>query len=238
MSNILELDIETAPGIAYIWSMFDTFVPLERLIEPSRVICAAYKWHGKKGVTFLSEWGDGRDEMLSELAAAISMADAVITYNGDKFDLPKLQGEFVRASIDPPAPPTSIDLYKAVKKLGYQSNKLEFIGPYLGIGRKVEHAGFKLWRDVLAGSPSAQKEMERYNVQDVILLGRLYNVLKPYISNHPYLHNSGPVVCSTCGHWDLRHRGYRYTRTMKIERLRCHSCGHWDSGKRSKKAVN
>jgi hypothetical protein len=33
----------------------------------------------------------------------------------------------------------------------FLSNKLDYIVQYLGIGKKVEHEGFGLWRKVMAG---------------------------------------------------------------------------------------
>src|SRR5690606_8261523 len=142
--KILLLDIETAPAISYIWRMFDETVGLEQLIDPGRAICAAWQWYGNKTVEFGAEWDVGvpTTEWLHRLHAAMSEADAVVTFNGNKFDLPKLNGEFIRIGLGPPAPSASIDLRVTSRKLGYISGKLAFLGPYLKIGAKVKHEGF------------------------------------------------------------------------------------------------
>jgi hypothetical protein len=230
--KILLLDIETGPAKAYIWSLFDTYTPLERLIEPGRMLCFAAKWVGEKHMHFHAEWTRGREYMLVWLKDLIDEADAVVTYNGDKFDILKIRGELIANRLQPMAPITSIDLYKVCKKLGWISGKLEYVGPFLGIGAKTKHAGFKLWRDVLDGCPKARAKMEKYNKQDVKLLEKLYKRLRPYMDKHPALRSG--IECKNCGSKHVQHRGYRYTKTTKTERVQCQRCGKWDSGKRTK----
>lgn len=231
--RILVIDIETSPGLGYFWRIFDENIGIEQIVEPSRIICAAFKWHGEAGITFYSEWTDGTKAMLHGIHQALGEADAVVTFNGDKFDLPRLNGEFIGQGLDPLPPLTSIDLRKTTKKLGLMSGKLDYVVQYYKIGKKIEHEGFPLWRKVLARDEAACKRMERYNKFDTFLTARLYNFLRPYMDNHPYIQPSG--MCSACGSDDLIHRGYRYTKTMQTERLQCKVCGKWNIGKRSKK---
>jgi hypothetical protein len=229
--KILLLDIETGPGIAYFWNLYDDSIPLDRLIAPSRILCAAFKWYGEKGETFVSEWTHTPERMLTILRDALSEADAVVTYNGSKFDFKWLRGEFIAKRIRPAGHFANIDLYKLVKQCRFDSGKLEYVGPYLNIGRKTKHAGFKLWRDVLAGCPKARAKMEKYNRQDVRLMVGLYRLMAPYMENHPSLH--GPA-CSTCGSKKWHKRGTRKTRHYEYDRLECQSCGHWDKGPKRK----
>lgn len=228
--KILLLDIETAPGTAYVWSLFDTHIPLERLITPSRILCWAAKWY--KGGWARGDERDGRRDMLQPLHELLSEADAVVTYNGDHFDLPKINGEFMAAGMAPVPPVPSIDLFTTVKRFGYQSGKLLFVARHLGIGQKVETGGFKLWADVMAGDEKAWRKMIRYNTQDVALLETLYTKLRPYIKTHPALHPRSK--CPACGSASAQRRGHRRTRTSLIERLNCNGCGHWFDGSRSR----
>lgn len=94
-SKILILDIETKPAVAYVWRTFKENVGYEQVLDPGGMICFAAKWAGEKEVFFSSDWTESRGEMLRKAHALLSEADAVVTYNGDKFDLPKLVGEFV-----------------------------------------------------------------------------------------------------------------------------------------------
>lgn len=233
--RILLLDIETVPGKAYIWNMRDDGVPLERLIESGRMVCAAFKWYGVKGVHFTAEWhSTGRAGMLKTIRAALDEADAVVTYNGDHFDFQVLMAEFITDNMAPPAPITSIDLYKTIRTMRFMSRKLEYIGPLLKIGRKVKHEGFSLWRKIMEGDPKARLRFERYNKQDVRLLDTGYRRIRPYIKNHPHLRDRTPHSCSACGSTHQQHRGHRRTKSFRIERLQCQACGHWDDGKRTK----
>jgi hypothetical protein len=233
--RILLLDIETAPATAYVWKLFDENIGLEQLIAPSRTICWGAKWLGQRDMIQADE-RQGHGRMIGEIHTIMSSADAIVTYNGDRFDLPKLNGEFIQARLPPLPPITSIDLYKTVKQMGTISGKLAFIAPYLKIGKKMDAGGFRLWGDVLAGSKVAWAKMLRYNAQDTRLLGGLYRVLRPYIQNHPYLAGSVKTQreCPRCESRRSQSRGVRRTRAYLIERIQCLGCGGWYDGKRSK----
>ena len=172
--------------------------------------------------------------MLEAIHAMLSHADAVVTFNGDRFDLPILQGEFMLAGLAPTPPLTSIDVLKTVRKFKFFMSKLAFIGPKLGLGAKVKHEGFALWTAVMAGDKSAEKRMEKYCKQDVNLLEKLYLKIRPYIRNHPHLGKAGHAACGACGSPHTHSRGTRRTRAYKIGRLQCQACGSWQDGKRTK----
>lgn len=232
--RLLVLDIETKPAKAYVWKLFDVNIGLEQLIEPSAPICVAAKFVGEKKIHFFSDWKDGHESMIVGIHSLISEADALITYHGDGFDLPKLRGEFVLAGLAPPPPVTSIDVLKTVKKLGFQSNKLAFVGPMLKVGEKVKNEGFSLWSSVMDGDKSAQNRMQTYCIGDVTLLEDVYLMLLPYVVNHPYLGDTGAGVCGACGAHDFQKRGFRRTKSFLIQRLQCNSCGSWQDGVRKK----
>ena len=233
--KILVIDIETKPAIAYVWRMYDEVVNVAQLIEAGGMICFGAQWLGERKVHFYSEWTHTRKQMVKAAHRMLSQADAVITYNGDKFDIPKLNGEFLLEDLPPPPPPTSIDLYKTIRKLGLLSSKLEYVGERMGIGEKVKHEGFRLWRSVMEGDERAMRRMQKYCIQDVRLTGELYQRIKPYIRNHPHVGNSEvPGTCGACGSDHLQSRGTRRTKYFKIQRLQCQACGAWQDGKRSK----
>lgn len=237
MSKILLLDIETAPTVAYVWRMYDENIGVEQIIKPTRITCWSAKWVGQSGVMFASEWTHSREHMLKMILNLLAESDAVITYNGDKFDLPKLMGEFAVAGLGSPGPLTSIDLYKTVRKLGFQSSKLQFAAPHLGIGEKVANEGFRLWRGIEEGDPDARRKMERYNKQDTRLLEKLYKTLRPFVKNHPYLGEGKASECPACGSHKVQKRGQRRTKSFFIERLHCQACGTWSDGRRRKAAA-
>lgn len=232
-AKILALDIEWAPATAYVWQMWDVNVSPDQLIDEGGMLCFCAHWLGSKEYLFFSEWDDGRLGMAIAAKELLEEADAVVTYNGDRYDLPKIRGEILLAGLSPPPPVTSIDVLKSVKKLGYKMNRLAYIGPFLGLGGKVKHQGFNLWKDVLAGKPSAQKKMTKYCIQDVRLLVKLYKKILPFIVNHPHM---GPSKseCGACGSNNTQKRGLRRTRTFLIQRNQCQNCGSWFETTRTK----
>ena len=223
--RLLFLDIEWKPATAYVWQLRDITVALNQIVDGGGLLCFSAKWAGKRKMHFHSEWGDGREGMAKAARDLLTEADGVVTYNGDRYDLPKLRGEMLLAKLPPPPPVTSIDVYKSVKKLGFLSNKLAFIGPLLTGEGKVKHDGMELWTRTMAGDVKAQKTMERYCSQDVRLLERVYNEVRPYIANHPHLGFTSPVACGTCGSHRTQKRGVRRTKASFIERIQCIACG-------------
>lgn len=232
-SKILFLDIETKPTLAYVWRLFDQNIALNQVVEPGGTLCVGAKWFGDKEMLFYSEWEHGWQGMTEAIHALVSEADAIVTYNGDKFDLPKLRGDFLLADLLPPPPHTSIDVYKTVRGLGLVSGKLDFVGPYLQLGQKIKHEGFSLWTKTMDGDDKARSRMKKYCLQDVKLLERVYKKLRPYIKNHPHLGNE-VHACGACGSNKVQKRGTRRTKHYSIQRLQCQTCGSWGEGTRKK----
>lgn len=232
-AKILYIDIEWAPAKIYAFDLWNQSPGPEHLIEDGGLLCFCAHWHGSKEFMFFSEWEDGHNLMAKIALDLLSEADAVVTYNGNKYDLPKLRGAMILTGLTPPPPPTSIDLIESIKKFGFMMNRLAYVGPLLKIGRKVKHEGFGLWRAVLEGDAKARKRMQKYCVGDVKLLVSLYKRIQPFIDNHPHLgDNKG--ACGSCGSDHIQLRGFRRTKFFKIQRLQCQACGSWSTGTRSK----
>ena len=231
--KLLVLDIETAPVTAYVWRLWDQNVGLNQIIDNGGILCVGAKWVGKHDTFRFSEWDYGKLHMLQQIHGMMSEADAVITYNGDAFDLKKLNGEFALYGLPPLPPLTSIDVLKSVKKLGLISNKLAFVGPLFKVGAKIKHEGFDLWKDVMNGEEKAQTKMEKYCIQDVRLLEKLYKRLRAYMPNHPHL-GATKKECGACGSNHVQSRGYRRTKHFRIQRVQCQSCGSWAEGVRER----
>lgn len=231
--KLLFLDIEWAPALVYTFDMWNSNASPEKVVDHGGMLCFCAHWSGSKEYMFFSLWEDGQKGMAEAALRLLSEADAVVTYNGDRYDLPKITGEIVLAGLSPPPPVTSIDVLKAVKKLGYNMNRLAYVAPLLGVGKKIKHEGFQLWRDVLDGKENAQKKMTRYCIQDVRILARLYRRLLPLIRNHPFM-GITKHECGACGSDKTQKRGLRRTKYFLIQRIQCTSCGSWQDGTRQK----
>lgn len=228
--KILSLDIETSPALVYTWGLWDQNVGLNQIVEQVRVLCVAAKFLDEKKIHFFSEWTDGHDGMLQKIHDLLSQADVVMTWNGDNFDIPHLNREFVEAGMEPPAPYKSLDLMKIVKReFKSMSNKLENISDRLGLEGKIKHSGFGLWVGVLNGDPKAQKEMEVYNKRDVTLLEDVHNIIHPWVRLYPPVtlyENGDPDACPKCGSTKRTSRGYYYTQVSRFARFQC-ECGSY-----------
>lgn len=232
--KILLLDIETAPAVAYLWGLFDKYVPIDRIVEPGYTLCWAGKWLGTQKIHFSSVRKHGMEGMLDRIHGMLEDADMVVHYNGSRFDVPTLNREFVIHDYAVPATFKEVDLYRTVKqRFRFMSNKLDFVAQQLGCAVKVKHKGMDLWKECMAGKGEAWKEMEAYNRQDVVVLEEVYRKLLPWIQPHPnfalYVNDDDPM-CPHCGGKHLQRRGWQYTDTMRYPRWQCmdlKNCGKW-----------
>ena len=232
--KILLLDIETSPNTAYVWGIFQENIPLARLKESSGVLCWSAKWYGRNEVMFESIHKTSRKTMLKKVHKLLDEADAVVTFNGNKFDLPVLNKEFLLHGLPPPAPYKSIDLYKTVRsKFRFVSNKLDYLVQQLKIGQKIE-TNFELWVKCMNKDSDAWAKMEEYNTNDVIILEDLYIALLPWIKGHANRStHSGDLVCPHCGGTHFQRRGFALTVAGKYPRFQCQGCGTWFRGQKS-----
>ena len=226
--KILYLDIETAPNKVYSWGLFNQNISLNQVVEPGYTLCFAAKWDDSSEIMFKSIKRNGLKRMIKTVHKLLSEADAVVHYNGKRFDIPVLNWEFAKLGLEPPTPYKQIDLYRTVSKnFKPTSKKLDFVCQEFGIGSKVNHKGMELWHECMNGNEKSWGIMERYNKQDVRLLPKLYKRLLPWISDHPnhalYVDTTDPV-CPNCGSTHLVKKGKQPTNTGIYQRYKCQSC--------------
>lgn len=223
--KILLLDLETSPNTAYVWGLWNQNIAPSQLIDTGEVMCWAAKWLGEEEVFFDSYYHHSSKVMLKTLFKMVDEADAVITYNGMKFDVPVMNKEFLQLGIIP-TPHVDIDLYRTMKgRFRFASNKLDHICDKLGLGKK-HNTNFTLWIDCMRKDPVAWEKMMEYNIQDVFLLEKLYYKVRPWIRNHPNVSvYSGDLACPRCGSSNLIRRGWHLTRAGKYKRYSCKDCG-------------
>lgn len=224
------------PNMAAVWGKYEQNVLWYE--QESYMFCYAYKWAGeaRTHVVSLDEFKTykktPRDDkpLIESLYALFDEADVLIAHNGDSFDQKVANGRFWKHGLTPPAPYKQIDTLKVARKnFKLNSNKLDDLGNFLGVGRKERTGGIDLWYDVYHGDKKAIKKMRSYNKQDVNLLERVYYKELPWITNHPNtaLYDNNPEACPNCGLGPMHKRGLTRTRTMTYHRVQCQNCKSW-----------
>jgi DNA polymerase elongation subunit (family B) len=230
--KILLLDVETAPNIATVWGLFNQNIGIHSILDSSYMLCWAAKWLGEDDVYFDSIHRSSRKTMVKNIRRLLDEADAVVHYNGKRFDIPTLNKEILLTKQLPPSPYKQVDLLTTVRtQFRFPSNKLQYVCDALGIGSKSKHEGHELWLKCMNGDAEAWANMEEYNIQDVYLLEDLYYKVLPWIKNHPNRSvHSGSMVCPNCGSSKHQKRGYSLSLAGKYQRYRCTDCGSWFRG--------
>lgn len=228
--RILALDVETMYVTAGVWAIWQQNIGLSQIFDTGGMICYAAKYVGESTMHFRRK---GDKDFLTHLHKLINDADSLLSYNGKKFDIKKINKEFLLAGMKPPAPCKHIDLLQTVKaRFSFVSNKLQHVSEQLGIGSKTAHEGFPLWIKCAEGDEKAWKKMRTYNIQDVRLLEKLYYKLIGWIQNHPsHALDNEISSCPNCNSSKLQHRGYAATKVAKYARLQCQGCGAWSREK-------
>ena len=225
----LLLDIESAPLTVFCWGLREQDISLDQIIDTSYVLCWSAKWLGQDEMMFERTWKKKRSSrvMIQRIHGLISEADAVITYNGIKFDLPVLNREFLLHGLPPPPPHVQIDLIKPARsRFRFASNKLDHLAGELGLGSKAPHDGFMTWIRAMEMDAQAWDVMTAYNKHDVVILERLYYRLLPWLKTHPNL-SRGEIRCPNCASDKTQRRGKARSRTAAHQRYQCRSCGSW-----------
>ncbi len=241
-ARILVIDIETKPHVAYVWGLWDQRVAINQIVERGGVICFAAKWYGDPKITFASVHHDGHDEMVKRAWSLINEADVIVGYNHRNFDLKHLHAEFIRLGLGPPSPHKDIDLLAvARRKFKFASNKLDNVARELGVGFKVQHSGFDLWRGCMDGDDKAWRTMKTYNRHDVVLTEEVFDRLRPWVPNHPNLNLYRPQRvsgCHACGSDRLEDAGFKYTQTRAYAQWRCTICGSYSQANQMTRTVH
>lgn len=232
--RILLLDLERSPVIATVWGLRDQNISIDQLIGDSEVLTWAAKWHRAPRIMDGSLLRDGKRAMLASVHLLMDEADAIVTWNGNGFDLKVLRKEFLLLGYKPPAPIKSIDLLPVSRRQFYfTSHKMDYVAQQLGIGRKMPHEGHQMWLDCMDRKPEAFAKMLKYNRHDVVLLEGIYERFMAWIPNHPSrAAQAGVVCCPNCGSENFVRNGWAYTQALKYPRYVCQAkgCGKYFRG--------
>ena len=165
--------------------------------KEKKIICISYKWQYEDKVHTL-DWRMGEKKMIKEFVKILGESQEAIGHNANHFDIKVLRTRAIYHGVLMfPNYRTLDTLTKSRAYFNFASNKLDYIGKFLNVGRKLDHEGFELWEKVVAGDEKALSHMIKYCEQDVILLEDTFFVLNPFIS-----HNNNFAVLTGGEKWE------------------------------------
>ena len=234
--RVLLFDLESAPSIVAAFGRFKVNVPQDAVVkEGGSLISVCYKFLGDNKVTKLVQtpkeakaMDDSR--LVAELYVAFEEANIIVAHNLDRFDLPLFKTRLLANGFPPPPTVKTVDTLKIAKSMRFSSNKLDSLGSYLELGRKVDHEGIKLWLDCMNGDKKSLDKMLAYNEQDVLLLEKIYLKIRAFDTkpaNAGQYFKDSEVHCPVCGSTDLTPTGNSvYTSVSEFPEVECNDCGH------------
>jgi len=241
----LYFDIETSPNIVYTWNIGQkVFLDHNSIVKERAVICICYKWAHENEVHSIS-WRKGDDKfLLMEFIKVMNSADEVIGHNSDNYDIKWLKTRCLFHRIEAFPSYQSVDTLKLSRSgFRFNSNKLDYIGSFLGLGKKIDTGGFKLWRQIIEdNNPESMQSMITYCKQDVRLLENVHKTLVPYTAHKSHIGvamGHSQCSCPECGSENVESNGYRYLASGgRKKRVRCKDCGkHWTLSERKSKLI-
>lgn len=232
----LFFDIETSPNIGLFWQAgYKQRIDYDNIIREREVICICYKWEGEKevhGLTWDKKQSDKK--MLQDFIKVANQSDEMVGHNGDKFDLTWIRTRCLFHRIDMFPDYKTIDTLKVSRsKFRFNSNRLNYIGKYLGIGQKIK-TEFDLWKKVLLENdkPSLDK-MVKYCKNDVVLLEKVFKELYKHVPNKTHygvIYGTDRGCCPECGSDELEVNKRITTATgLKKIKYRCNTCGKYNT---------
>lgn len=247
--NILILDIETIFMEVEVWGLlYNNYINPTNIIKDWSIICWSAKWlfgsqvYGEK-VTPKEALNRQDASIMEGLWNLINEADIVITQNGEKFDMPKINTRFLYNGYPPPMYYKQIDLKKVMKKhFAFSSNKLDYVSEYLGFEGKTDMV-YQDWKNCL-NPDKAEKALEKmlsYNKDDILRTEEVYVTLRPWIAGHPNLNlfSVGKTnVCPNCGTREIVWNGTYSTGVGKYKAFRCGRCGAIGRSTQKKYLIN
>lgn len=230
----LFFDIETSPNIGFFFEAgFKKNISTDSIIKERAIICICYKWEDEKEVSYL-KWDSKQSDkaILEKFIAVANTANELVGHNGDRFDLAWIRTRCLFHRIEMFPMYVTIDTLKISRsKFKFNSNRLDYISSFLGMGKKIK-TEFSLWSDiVLRKDKVAMEKMIKYCQMDVILLEKVYKQLAPYVphkSHYGVTFGQHRGSCPECGSDELVISKYRTTAmgTRKVQ-FKCKTCNRY-----------
>ena len=232
--QVLFYDLECTLSKSYHFGQYKQNLSVKQQVQEGHLLSHAWAWGDEPVVGSILT----REELLNhdperlvlEAWSMLDNADVVVAHYGKKFDIPKLNGYFLKYGLQPPSPYKVVDTKEiSSKKFLLPFNSLEYLAKALGVQQKIDNSGIQLWIDCDQGKQEALDEMLAYNIGDVEALRDVYYRLISWDNNgvNMALYNDEhTTLCTHCGSDDITSLDgkYAYTANRKYSLYRCNSC--------------
>lgn len=232
--QVLFYDLECTLSKSYHFGQYKQNLSVKQQVQEGHLLSHAWAWGDSEVVGSILT----REEVLNhdperlvlEAWSLLDNADVVVAHYGKKFDIPKLNGYFLKYGLQPPSPFKVVDTKEiSSKKFLLPFNSLEYLAKALGVQQKIDNSGIQLWIDCDQGKQEALDEMLAYNIGDIEALRDIYHRLITWDNNgvNMALYNDEhTALCTHCGSDDITSLDgkYAYTAQRKYSLFRCNSC--------------
>lgn len=260
--KVLVFDIETLPMIVTAWDTGKQYINMDNILEDYVILSWSAKGlfdshvigdiltptelQRRLGTVFAPNPDPHNADyrIVKRMWKLLDEADVVITQNGKKFDVKKLNTRFIYYGFPPPRPFHHIDTMEACNAvMAPSSAKLGYMTKFLGMRRKMD-TDYALWLACQRGEPQALSMMYDYGLNDTLILEDYYSYIRAWIPNHPnfsiytnkYIDADDLTMCPVCRHIiELKSITGTYTTPIgnSYDSFRCAHCG--TVGRKSKK---
>jgi predicted RNA-binding Zn-ribbon protein involved in translation (DUF1610 family) len=248
--RILLLDLETLPIVQNHIDSLGEYnsdrYGLTLKAENNAVICFGFKFLGDKKARCVSNWDlkgtkNIQDDktLLKYILEVVREADALVTHNGNNFDIKVLRTRLMLNGLPPMPDLPSIDTCALAKtKFYFIKNRLDYLADKLGTERKMKTGGWAMWKRLALsaysegpGVPTASEikadkvAMSKYCAQDVEALESLYMTMRSHAKNIPnFQWFTEDRVCPACGSTKVHRHSRKVTRAGGYDRYQCQEC--------------
>lgn len=199
-------DIETSPNIGIFWrSGYNQTITPQDIIQERAIICVCWKWEGEDEIHSL-HWDKNHcdKKLIKKFVKELETAEEAIAHNGDRFDIKWLRTRALFHGVNMHHSINTIDTLKLAKSGFYfNSNRLDYIARFLGVGQKLQTGGLDLWKKVcLEKCEDSLKHMIEYCKMDVEVLEKVHQKLNPYTkpkTQYAVLRGGEKFECPECG---------------------------------------
>jgi DNA polymerase elongation subunit (family B) len=233
--KILLYDIETTPSGGWFWGGRKHDQNILKVTKEREILSVAWKWYGESSIQHNTRQGESSDKRLTKfIGGLLNEADISIAYNGDNFDIKVARTRMIYHYPDCPIKrQTTVDPCKVARSsFSFTGNSLSDLVTFFNLGEKTATPGLSMWLGCMSDDEASWKRMIKYNRNDVVLLTKVYRILRPWIENHPNVRRltdprAGDGTCPVCSSLKAHKRGFKATSRFVQQQWNCQACGHW-----------